>query len=469
MAPTVAGMTRTDLSGATRTLAGQIQGAVYLPGSDGYDAERIGFQRNATHHPDVVVAAASEQDIRAAVTLAADRGMRVAVQASGHGLAAAMDGGVLISTRRMHRVGVDAATRTAWVEAGATWRHVIEAAAPHGLAPLSGSSPGVGAVSYTLGGGVGLLARRFGFAADHVRRIDLVTPGGRLLQVTAGSDPELFWALRGGGGNFGVVTGIQIELMPVTGIYGGGLFYDVGDQPGVLEAWRRWTQQLPEEMTSAVAMLPFPDVPMVPEQLRGRHVAQLQIAYSGSAADARRLLEPLRALGQPLRDTLRELPYTESGAVFDEPDSPHAYRSSSLLLRDLDPRLLRRLPELAGPSAPVMCVIGLRHLGGALARPPRVPNAVGHRDAGYSLMVLSPVAPDGEEVVRATHSVVLGPFAGQAVGRSLNFSYGPLSAEEVREGFAPRDYRRLTALKARCDPLGMLHGNHPLPAMVDAS
>lgn len=445
------------------TLTGRVRGPVYTPGVDGYDEERTGYQRIAAHRPDAIVGATGAQDVRAAVEFAAGRSGRIAVQASGHGLNTPLDDGVLISTHRMSGVRVDPRERTAWVEAGASWQQVIEAAAPHGLAPLSGSAPGVGAVAYTLGGGVGLLARRYGFAADHVRRIDVVTADGRLRRASETEEPELFWALRGGGGNFGVVTGMEIELMPVTTIYGGSLYFDVDRVPEVLETWRRWTESVPEEMTSAVAMLPFPDLPMVPEPLRGRHVAQLQIAYLGSAEDGQRLVEPLRALGPRLRDTLRDVPYTESSTVFDEPDQPHAYRSANLLLPELDPDALSTLPKLAGPSTPVMCVVGVRHLGGALARPPRVANAVGHRDAGYSLGVLSPVGAGEEDVVRALHRDVLEPWSGRAIGRSLNFSFGPLDAAGVRAGFEPETYRKLARLRARYDPHTLLHCNHAIP------
>lgn len=447
----------------------KVQGPVLAAGADGYDDERSGYQLMDPHAPAVIVGAAGEDDVREAVRHAAARGVRVAVQAGGHGLGAGLDGGVLISTRRMAGVRVDPAARTAWVEAGAPWQRVIEAAAEHGLAPLSGSSPGVGAVSYTLGGGVGLLARRYGFAADHVRRIDVVTADGRTRRVTAADpggsdDADLFWALRGGGGNFGVVTGMEIDLVPVREIYGGGLYFAVDEVPGVLDAWRRWTETVPEEMTAALAMLPFPDLPMVPEPLRGRHVVQLQIAYSGPQDEARDLAAPLRALGTPLIDRLRTVPYTESATVFDEPDRPHAYRSSNRLVDGLDPRALEAAPKLAGPDAPAMCVFQIRHLGGALARPPRVPNAVGNRGAAYSVNVLSPVEPGEEAVVRDLHRDVLAPFAGRTVGRSFNFSFGPLDEDGVREVYEPGDYARLTGLKARFDPDGLFYANHPIPA-----
>ncbi|XVQ15546.1 FAD-binding oxidoreductase [Spirillospora sp. CA-255316] len=451
------------MNDTTHQLATRTQGPVHVPGTHGYDDERTGFQLLDPHRPSVVVTATCEDDVRAAVGFAAEHREPLAVQATGHGLARPAGGGVLISTRRLTAVRVDPRARTAWFEAGATWRDVIEAAAPHGLAPLSGSFPGVGAVSYTLGGGVGLMARRYGLAADHVRRVDLVTPDARLHRVTADSDPDLFWALRGGGGNFGVVTGMEIDLMPVGRIYGGGLLFDAAQVPEVLDAWRRWTAGVPEEMSSAVSMLPYPDLPVLPEPLRGRHVAQIQISYLGGEDEGRRLVEPLRSLGPVLRDTLRVLPYTESGAVFDEPDQPHAYRAQNLLVRDLDAGALAGLTKAADPSAPVMCVVGLRHLGGALSRAPRVANPVGHRDAAYSVMILSPVEPGEEETVRGLHHDALAPFVPHALGRSLNFSYGPLEEDQVRAAFAPADYERLTRLRAQYDPDGLLRANHVIP------
>jgi hypothetical protein len=447
-----------------RNLAETTKGAIFHPDTDEYDAERVGFQSLGPHRPAFVVAAEGAEDIRAAVRFAAARRTRLAVQSSGHGLAAGLEGGVLVSTRRMDGVRVDPERRTAWIEAGASWGKVIAQTAPHGLAPLSGSSPAVGAISYTLGGGLGLLARRYGFAADHVRALDLVTPDGGLRRVDA-SDPDLFWALRGGGGGFGVVTGLEIGLVPVTHLYGGGLFFDVAEIPEILEEWRRWTETVPEEMTSAVAMLVMPDLPMVPEPLRRKHVAQIQISFLGSAEEGERLVSPLRALGPRLRETLRLLPYTESGSVFDEPDRPHGYRSANRLVNGLDAGPLRELTERAGPSSPMMCVVQLRHLGGALSRRPEVPSAVGHRDAAYSVSVLSMVDPGQETAARDLHRDLLAPFAGRVLGRSLNLSYGPLEEDEIRSGFDARDHRRLAELRDRLDPYRLIHTNHPIPPL----
>ncbi|GEL24207.1 oxidoreductase [Pseudonocardia sulfidoxydans NBRC 16205] len=419
----------------------------------------LGFQRAARHEPDRVLVATSADDIRSA--LAVDD-LPVAVMSSGHGQGRVLDGGILISTHAFTGVTVDPARRTAWVEAGASWQNVVDVAAPHGLAPLSGSSPGVGAISYTLGGGTGLLARRHGFAADHVRRIDLVAMDGTPRTVTAESDPELFAVLRGGGAGLGVVTGMEIDLVNLTDILGGGLYLPAA--PDVLDGWRRWTENVPEEMTSAAAMLVFPDLPMVPEPLRGRHVAQIQLAWCGDPATGADVIAPLRDLGTVLRDTVRGLPFTESATVFDEPDRPHAYRSANRLVSGLDPAALGELAGLAGPSAPVMTVVGIRHLGGALARPPAVPNVVGHRDAAYSVMVLSPLeAPGDAAVVEGLHSTALALVDDVTLGRSLNFSYGAMTPEQVRECWSPADADRIAAATAALDPAGRLLSHQPMP------
>ncbi|MBT2481615.1 FAD-binding oxidoreductase, partial [Streptomyces sp. ISL-94] len=231
-------------------LVSRVEGEVFLPGGDGFDAERIGFQRAVTHRPDVIVGAVSAADVAAAVEFAGERDLPVAVQATGHGLSVAMDGGVLVSTRRMSGVRIDPAAETAWLEAGVRWEQVVPEAARHGLAPLNGSAPHVGAVSYVLGGGLALLGRTYGWAADHVRRMEVVTADARIKEITPDSDPDLFWALLGGKDNFGIVTGMEIALMPVERIYGGGLYFDTPHVEDILHAWREWTTTTPEEMNS---------------------------------------------------------------------------------------------------------------------------------------------------------------------------------------------------------------------------
>lgn len=444
------------------TLRDRLAGPVLLPGDEGYDTARTGFQLLDPHRPDVVVAASGADDVRTAVRFAAERGWPLAVQATGHGRAAGLTGGVLIATGRMDGVRIDPDRRTASVAAGATWRQVVDAAAPYGLAPLSGSFPALGAVSYTLGGGIGLLSRRYGFAADHVRRVDVVTADGRLRHADPETAPDLFWGLRGGGGNLGVVTAMEIGLLPVATLYGGSLSFDADADPGVLAGWWRWTRELPEPMTSAVSMLRYPDGPPFPEPLRGRYVVRIQLCWTGAPDEGERLAAPLRRLGTCLSDTLRELPYRDSGSVFAEPDAPHPYRSSVVLLPDLDEAGLDTLRRGAG-TAGLTCVVGIRHLGGAMARAPEVPNAVGHRDAGYLVSVLSPVSGAQVAQVAGTHRALLGSWPDRSLGTSPNFGFGPRTPDQVRDGYEPADARRLGALRAAYDPDRLLRPNHPGP------
>ncbi|MFC5831280.1 FAD-binding oxidoreductase [Nonomuraea insulae] len=412
-----------------------------------YDAERVGFQTRISHRPDLIVPATTPEDVRRAVAGAAADGLPIAVQATGHGLPVPATGGLLITTSRMNAVTVDPATATARIEAGVRWDRVIEAAAEHGLAPLSGSSPAVGAVSYTLGGGIGLLARRYGYAADQVRAVDVVTADAEPRHVTPDSDPDLFWALVGGRGRFGVVTALEIGLVPVERLYGGGLYFDTDLVEPALRTWHEWTRTLPEEMTSSIAIIPFPDVPQAP--FPGRTVAHLRIACTGDPQEGEELVRPLRAIGPRLLDTVAEMPYTDSASIHNDPTEPAGYYATHTLLRDLP----------VEPLLGVRGVVEVRHLGGALAKPQSVPNSVGNRDALYFATVLTPGLAPGADLreVRPVHEAVrdaLSPWS--TGGRALNFLYGEQATpEEVRKAYEPEDYERLTALKAQWDPANL--------------
>ncbi|MGN5635046.1 FAD-binding oxidoreductase [Streptomyces sp. AC154] len=417
-----------------------------------------GFQTGFPVRPDLVVEAAGADDVRNAVARAASDGLRVAVHATGHGLAGPVEGGVLIDTRRMDSVTIDPVRRTAAIGAGTTWGQVVEAAAPHGLAPLNGSAPGVGAVSYTLGGGLGILGREFGYAADQVRSLDVVTGDGVLRHVTAEEEPELFWGLRGGGHRLGVVTGLETGLVPVDRLYGGSIAFDGDGGAGarVVRRYLEWVRTVPDALTSSVAALVYPDVPQTPEAVRGRYVVSVRVAYTGSAADGERLVAPLRAIGPVLTDSLREMPYTDSPTIHNDPPFPHAYYGDGLMLSGLDAERAARVLELTGRKAPMMTVVQLNHLGGALATAPATGNAVPYRGAGFLLRLLSPL--DGTDVaaVRALYEEVAGGLAPLVVGRSLNFSFG---GGDRTDGFHdPRTRERLAGLVSRHDPASLFGG-----------
>jgi FAD/FMN-containing dehydrogenase len=422
----------------------------FFAGEQGYDQEIAGFQTAVRHRPEVVVAASTAHDVVDAVALARDKGLSVAVQATGHGAREPADG-VLVTTGRMAGVRINPVARTASVEAGVRWSAVIKRAAAHGLAPLAGSSPGVGAVGYTLGGGIGLLGRTYGYAADHVTALDVVTADGRQRHVTEESEPDLFWALRGGRAPVGVVTGMTIGLVPVPVVHGGGLHFDAVHAEEVLAAFRALTAAAPETLTSSVGMVGLPAVDAIPEPLRGRHVLHVRLASTVPLDPA--MLAPLRAIG-PLTDRVGEVAAADVGSIYGDPDFPHAYVGDNVLLDSLPQDVLDAVRTIAGPGADVPCVVDIRQLGGAMARSPSVSNAVPYREAAYVLRVLSPAGDVA--AARAVHRRVFAAAAPYAIGRAATFGYGPVDGDQsLPPPFDPATAARLAQVKARFDPRGV--------------
>ncbi|MEU4666646.1 FAD-dependent oxidoreductase [Amycolatopsis sp. NPDC023774] len=390
----------------------------FTPGQDGYREEIAGFQTGIQSTPKLVVAARTADDIAEAVRHAAAHDLRVAVQATGHGLRAPADG-VLISTTRMQAVEIDAVNAVARVEAGTTWGKVLEAAAAHGLAPLSGSAPGVGVVGYTLGGGFSLLGRRYGLAAGQVRSADVVTADGAIERTTDLGD--------------GVIASLEFGLVRVTSLYGGGLSFDTPKLPEVLRTWRDWTADLPDALTTSLALIPYPDLPMVPEPLRGKHIAHVRIAHLGD--DGPRLVAPLRAL-RPLVDTLKTMPFTDSGSIAAEPPHPHAYLGDNRVVAQLPDTTIDAILEHAGPGAPVPTVLIVDLLGGAYARP-NGPDFTADSTADftaqsrYTIRALSVLDESGPDTVRRAHAELFVRLT--ATGRLRSFVYGqPLSHVDLK-------------------------------------
>lgn len=443
----------------TVTLAQQVRGPVLRPGDGCFTAEIAAFNSAIVHTPDVVVGATDAGDVAAAVSWAAEQGLAVAVQSTGHGQMAATDGGMLITTRRLDEVRVDPVARRARVGAGVRWRRVIDAAAEHGLAPLNGSSSSVGVVGYTLGGGVPVMARSYGFAADHVRAVELVTADGIVRTADAENEPELFWALRGAGRiGFGVVTAIEFDLVPVRSLYGGGIFYPAGATAEVLHAFRAWAPTLSEQTTTSIALLRLPDLPQLPEMLRGRFVVHLRIAHLGSVEEGERILAPMRAAAPALIDTVAQMPYAGVDAIHSDPTDPMPHHQAGVVLRDLPAEAVDALIAVAGPHLAIpLAIVELRLLGGALARPAAVPNAASGRAGAFSLQGIGPLLPGLENVVPAVvHSVLdaLEPFA--APGLALANFQGALEAAAGPYGpWSGADADRLSEIKKRYDPAKM--------------
>jgi len=422
-----------------------------------YAASLTGFNTAIVHQPDVVVVPHGVDEVIAAVRISNQHGLPITVVGRGHGPLGPIRGGVAVATTGLAYVTVDAAGRTARVGAGATWNDVLSGVTPFGLAALSGSAPHVGVVGYLLGGGIGPVARTFGFAADHVRSIEVVTADGVLLVADAEHNPDLFWALRGGKGGFGVVTAVVIDLFPLSSIYGGGLYFAAGDAAAVLGAFAEWSPALPTSVTTSVALLRLPPIPELPEPLRGRFVVHLRYAHVGGSDEGTRLLAPMRAVATPLIDAVAELPYAQIGLVHSDPVNPMPVAEGGVLLSSFDADAAAALLDAVGPEREVpLAAVEVRLLGGALAREATPPNAVGGRDAAYSLHVVG--APVPELLGTVIPAVIRGTFQAIAPWRSggtqINFVGGVNDGAEFGSAWSAETAERLARLRAFYDPQG---------------
>ncbi|MGH2947412.1 MAG: FAD-binding oxidoreductase [Solirubrobacteraceae bacterium] len=440
------------------TVREAMDGPVHAAGDDGYDAARLPWQRRIDPYPALIAEATSAQDVHAAIRFAREHDLPVAVQATGHGTVAPADDSLLLKTGRMSSVEVDAGRRIARVSAGAPWSDIIAAAAPHGLAPLSGTSSAVSVAGYTLGGGAGWLSRAYGYAADSVLRAEVVTAAGELLTVGPDEHPDLFWALRGGGGNFGVVTAVEFRLYPAAQVYGGMAMFDAARAAGAFAVYREWALEEPDESNTALVVMTVPPLPQLPEAIRGRRVLALRALYLGGAEEAERVLAPLLdAAGPPLMNGLAEASFAEATAM-GPPPPPTLAETRMDLLREVPDEVIATAVEADGPVS----AVELRHWGGAMARPADDAGPIGHRDVPFSVMVMAQV--EEREQLAAARSGVEGVAArlrAHATGGSfLNFLADPA---ETATAYTPEDYRRLAEVKRAYDPGNLFGANHNIP------
>ncbi len=445
-----------------QALRAAIAGQVFLPGQAGYDQARRAWNLAVDERPAVVVEAASAADVAQAVRYARARGIRIAPQGTGHGAGPLepLDGAMLLRTSRMRKVSIDPAARTARAEAGALWRDVTVPAAQHGLAALAGKSPNVGVTGYTLGGGLGWLARRYGLAANSVTAAELVTPGGNLVRADAEHEPDLFWAVRGGGG-LGVVTALEMRLYPVRELYAGDLFFPIQRAAEVLHAWREWTATVPDEVTSIGHLVWLPPLPELPEPLRGRAFAIIEAAYLGDAGTGAELIGPLRRLGPEL-DTFATIPPSALGQLNMDPDQPVPFQGDGALLADFPAAAIDALVGLAGPDTDTpLASIEVCHLGGALARPAPGGGAQPGIDANYLLIAIGVTStPDLAAAVGAQAQAVKDALAPWHAGYDYyNSAETPAPASAV---LPPASYSRLQQIKAAYDPGQAVISAHPV-------
>lgn len=450
----------------TTGLRSRVEGPVLVPSDPGFADECGTYNLLRTVRPAVAVGARGPQDVTEAIRFAAGRGMPVAVKNAGHQIVLPADGEALLLTMsRMKDVVVDTERRTVRVGAGVRWDEVLPRTAKAGLAPLAGSAPGVGVVGYTLGGGLSpLLGRSLGYAADHVRRLDVVTADGEFRSVTPSGDPDLFWALLGGKGNFAVVTGMEFDVFPVTRFFGGGIWFRGEDMAQVLDVWRRWLTTVGEDMTSSVAAQRLPDTPDLPAPLRGRFVLHVRVGFLGTAEQGTDLIAPLRGAATPLLDTVAERPYEELGEIHLDPVERMPYVEGGAGLNEFSAGTTAAFLALTGPdSGCPLASVEVRALGGALDREPAVANAVPSRGLAFTTFAFgvggAREAPAMEEYLQR-YTEGLEPWAAER--NVVNF-VPPDEARtpsEVRRLYGSARYDRLAAVKKRHDPANLFRINH---------
>jgi hypothetical protein len=452
----------TIADGDLGALRAAIAGRVYVPGQAGYDQARQAWNLAVDQHPDVVLVAKSPSDVVHAVRYARAHGMRIAPQGTGHGAAplGPLDGAMLLRTTPMRQVDIDPAARVARVQAGALWQDVVSPAAEHGLAGLAGSSPNVGVAGYTLGGGLGWLARSYGLAANSVTAAELVTPSGHLVRADARHEPDLLWAVRGGGG-IGVVTALEMQLYPVLELYAGDLFFPVQRTAEVMHAWRAWTGTVPDDVTSMVHIVRVPPLSEIPEPMRGRAFAIVEAAYLGDAGSGAELVQPLRRLGPEL-DTFAMIPPPALGQLNMDPSQPVPGASDGALLADFPAGAIDALVAVVGPDAKTPPdSVEVRHLGGALARPAPGGGAQPSIDASYLLNAVAAVPTPGlAGAVRAQVQAVKDALSSWHAGYDYYaFEDTPVTAAAV---LPAASFRRLQRIRAAYDPDQTIISAHPV-------
>jgi hypothetical protein len=445
-----------EVDDAMVALRNHVTAPVALPGERVYE-RATPWNVAVPVRPGAVVFASSASDVAAVMRFATERGLRVVVQATGHGAVPVDADAVLVLTSGMTGCVVDPVARTARIGAGVTWQTVLDAATPHGLAPLCGSAPAVGVVGYLTGGGVGPLVRTVGLSADHVREFELVTGDGRVLRVTPEEHADLFWGVRGGKSMLGVVTSVEIDLLPIAEFYGGALYFDGSEAGEVIHAWQRWTVDLPDDVNTSLAILQLPPLPGIPEPLAGRMTVAVRYTAVGDVGEAQRLLQPMRDVAPALIDAVAVLPYAAIGAVHADPVDPMPTHEDHGLLRELTAEAVDAILATCGPeSGSPQTIVELRLLGGALASEPRHRSAFCHRNAAYSLSVIGVLAPPVGDVVASHGAEMVSAVAPWATGGQMPNFAASADPERPARCYNEDALHWLRALAKRYDPASVM-------------
>ena len=448
-----------------RVLRDRLTGELVLPGEPEWDDARRAWNLAVDQRPFAVALVESVEDVVAVVEFAGTHGLRIAPQGTGHGASplAVLDDTVLVKTSRLRGVEIDAAAHRVRIEAGALWEDVVEPAAEQGFVVLHGSSPDVGVVGYTLGGGIGWLARSRGLAANSVTAVELVTAEGRFLRLDSENEPDLFWAVRGGGGSFGVVTAIELELYPTPELYAGAMFWPVERAAEVLASWRDWAETVPHEITSVGRILHFPPFPDVPEPMRGNSFVIVEAVFVGSESEGAALVAPMRELA-PVIDTFAVVGPTALQHLHMDPPHPVPGAGDGLFLEQLPDEAINWIVRT---GVPPLVGLEVRQLGGAMASTAPHHGAVGTLDAGYAMFAVG-MAPTPEVAAAVGEAVDLvkdGLAPWESARTYFNFAERPIGGARLYP-LKTYTYQRLRKIRATHDPNEMFISNHPIPPAV---
>ncbi|MFD2091984.1 FAD-binding oxidoreductase [Blastococcus deserti] len=445
-------------------------GTLLTPASPGYDDARRVWNGAVDRRPAFIARCRSADDVVAALDLARRHDLAVAVRGGGHSIPgwSVVDGGLVVDLTEMKEVRIDPASRTARVQPGVTWGEFDAAAQQHGLATPGGEISHTGVAGLTLGGGIGWLSRMHGLACDNLLGVELVTADGEIRHVDDTTDPDLMWGLRGGGGNFGVVTSFSYRLHPVGPVPGGAVFFPGERARDVLRLYRDLGAAAPRELSLVAVQVTAPPAPFVPEEFRGRPLAGLSAAWFGDPDDGERMLAPVQtALGRPVIDLLGVLPYCALQQSVDA-SAPWGMRSyvKSDFLDELDDAALDALADHAARRSHPMSHVLVRRLGGAIADVPADGTAFAHRQAAHMTTIVGAWdagADPAPEIAwaRATWTATRRLARGTYVNHLENEG-----TARVREAYPAATFERLTALKTRLDPANVFRHNHNVPPSV---
>src|SRR3954452_19183202 len=453
-------------------LQASVRGEVIRPTDDGYDEARALWNGSHDKRPALIVRCSGAADVAQAVDFARSQSLPIAVRGGGHSIAgfSGVDDGVVIDLSEMRAVSVDPVHRRAQVQGGATWADVDHETQAYGLAVTGGlvSSTGVG--GFTLGGGVGWLLRRYGLASDHLVSADVVTADGCFVHASADEHPDLFWALRGGGGNFGIVTDFEFDLHQVgPTVLAGLLFFPAESARQVITRWRELPRSMPDELPSLVNLTTAPPVPFLPEPVHGKPIVVVAAMYSGPLETAEAAVAPLRTLAEPIVDMVGPVPYAAMQQALDPLWGAGAqnYFTSELLEQLPDAAVDTLLTQWMSKPSPES-ELHIQHAGGAVGRVDPAATAYSHRSAAYVVNIIAKATETPDFTVhtdwaRTTRSAV-SRYGTDAT--YVNFT-GEASSEQVRAAYPPATFARLVDVKRRYDPTNMFRLNqnispHPL-------